>query len=67
MDKQVVYKVGGDIDSALKGDYQLDPKAILKEAWGHTQSNRKVINFALLTTLFIGLFIILIITLKERL
>ncbi|MGJ8692355.1 MAG: hypothetical protein ACSHW0_07725 [Thalassotalea sp.] len=62
MDKETIFKVGGDLESALKGEYQLAPKAILKEAWLHTQASRKVLNLALLTTLLIGLLITLFVS-----
>lgn len=62
MDKQPVIKVGGDVESALKGQYRINPRAVIKEAWLHTLSSRKNINFGLTIALSIGIFTTLLLS-----
>ncbi len=53
-EKITIVQVGGNIESALKGDYQIDVKAILTEAWQQTLKSRLAINLGLLFSLFLG-------------
>lgn len=53
-EKITIVQVGGNIESALKGDYQIDVKAILTEAWQQTLTSRLAINLGLLFSLFLG-------------
>lgn len=55
MEKESLTNIGGNIESALKGDYTLSISNILKEAWQLTQRSRKSINISLLGTSFIGM------------
>jgi len=53
--KRTVVKIGGSIEQSLKGDYQLDVAAILKEAWQLTKKTRVAINLGILFSLIIGM------------
>ncbi|NQY65884.1 MAG: hypothetical protein HRT38_19795 [Alteromonadaceae bacterium] len=55
MDKNKVVKVGGSIEKALKGEYQIDVASVLKEAWGYTKKSRASINMGLLFSLGLGM------------
>ncbi|WP_440876844.1 hypothetical protein [Thalassotalea sp. PLHSN55] len=55
MDKISVVQVGGSIERAVKGEYHLDMKAIINEAWRSTQQSRLSLNVGLLFTYFIGI------------
>ena len=55
--QQTVVKVGGSIEKALKGDYQIDVANTLKEAWEITQKSRASINLGLFFSLFIGMVV----------
>lgn len=52
-----VVSIGGNIESALKGDYTVDVKAVLTEAWQLTQLSRKSINLALLFIFLFGMLV----------
>lgn len=56
MEKLPVVKVGGSIESAIKGEYSLDVSAILKEAWQITLNSRMSINLGLFICLLIAMF-----------
>lgn len=56
-DKISVIQVGGSIEKAIKGEYQLDVAEILKEAWQLTRQSRTSIVLGLLFVFFIGAFI----------
>lgn len=60
MEKHPIIHVGGDMESALKGEYNIDVQAVLKEAWALTTHNRKTINLSLLFILSIGMLAMLI-------
>ncbi|WP_085299665.1 hypothetical protein [Cognaticolwellia mytili] len=60
MEKLPIMKVGGSIDTAIKGEYNLDVVAILKEAWQITLKSRMAINLGLFFCLFIGMFVSII-------
>lgn len=48
MDKKSLFQVGGNIESAVKGDFKINVQAILKEAWGKSPLSRLSINSGLL-------------------
>lgn len=56
-EKITIVQVGGNIESALKGDYQIDVKAILNEAWQQTLKSRLAINVGLLFSLILGILV----------
>jgi len=56
-EKITIVQVGGNIESALKGDYQIDVKAILNEAWQQTLKSRLAINVGLLFSLMLGILV----------
>ena len=56
-EKISIVQVGGNIESALKGDYQIDVKAILTEAWQQTLKSRLAINVGLLFSLLLGMLV----------
>ena len=56
-EKITIVQVGGNIESALKGDYQIDVKAILTEAWQQTLKSRLAINLGLLFSLLLGMLV----------
>jgi hypothetical protein len=60
VDKKPLIDIGGNIDKATRGDYQLDVTAILKEAWLKTQHTKQPINFALLGILSLGMLVTLV-------
>ncbi len=55
MDKHTVLQVGGSLERAVKGEYNLDMRAILKEAWQQTLKSRISINLGLLFIYILGL------------
>lgn len=57
VDKDSIVQVGGDIERALKGDYHLDVKTILKEAWQLTQGSRVSINGGLSVIFMLGMLV----------
>jgi len=56
-EKISIVQVGGNIESALKGDYQIDVKAILTESWQKTLKSRAAINLGLLFSLLLGMLV----------
>ena len=56
-EKITIIQVGGNIESALKGDYQIDVKAILTESWQQTLKSRSAINIGLLFSLLLGMLV----------
>ena len=56
-EKITIVQVGGNIESALKGDYQIDVKNILTEAWEQTLKSRLAINLGLLFSLLLGMLV----------
>lgn len=56
-EKVTIVQVGGNIESALKGDYQIDAKAIITEAWQQTLKSRLSINLGLLFSLLLGMLV----------
>jgi len=56
VEKLPVVKVGGSIENATKGEYSLDVREILKEAWQLTLKSRLSINVGLFICLLIAMF-----------
>jgi len=56
-EKITIVQVGGNIESALKGDYQINVKAIFTEAWQQTLKSRLAINLGLLFSLLLGMLV----------
>lgn len=54
-EKISIVQVGGNVKSALQGDYQINVKAILREAWQLTLKSRLAINIALLFSILLGM------------
>ncbi|MBL4910103.1 MAG: hypothetical protein JKX78_08850 [Alteromonadaceae bacterium] len=57
MEKKAVVQVGGNVESAIKGDYQINVALVLKEAWGQTQQGRQAINLGLVFIFVIGMLV----------
>lgn len=57
LEKENVFHVGGSIETAEKGEYSLDVKAIMSEAWQTTKASRLVLNLSFLYCIFIGMLI----------
>lgn len=57
MDKSTVFNVGGDLESAVKGEYTVEVYAVLKEAWKKTQQSRRAINSGLLFVFSLGVLV----------
>jgi hypothetical protein len=56
-EKITIVQIGGSIERALKGDYQIDVKAILTESWQQTLKSRLSINLGLLFSLLLGMLV----------
>jgi len=56
-EKITIVQVGGSIERALKGDYQIDVKEILTESWQQTLKSRLAINLGLLFSLVLGMLV----------
>ncbi|NQY88422.1 MAG: hypothetical protein HRT51_11880 [Colwellia sp.] len=56
-EKITIVQIGGSIERALKGDYQIDVKAILTESWQQTLKSRLAINLGLLFSLLLGMVV----------
>jgi hypothetical protein len=52
--------VGGSVERALTGQYQINTKAVLSEAWANTKRSRMSINLALLFVLVLGTIVSLV-------
>ncbi len=61
-EKISVVHIGGSIEKALKGDYIIDVKAVLAEAWQYTLRARVSINLGIAFSLFLGTLISLIVS-----
>ena len=61
-EKITIVQVGGNIESALKGDYKIDVKAILTESWQQTLKSRLAINLGLLFSLVLGILVSLLVS-----
>lgn len=56
-EKITIVQVGGSIERALKGDYQIDVKGIFTESWQQTVKSRLAINLGLLFSLVLGMLV----------
>lgn len=56
-EKITIVQIGGSIERALKGDYQIDVKGILTESWQQTLKSRLAINLGLLFSLGLGMLV----------
>jgi hypothetical protein len=54
VEKHSIIQVGGNVNSAIKGEYHLDIASILKEAWQKTQQSRQAINGGLAFVFILG-------------
>ncbi len=61
-EKITIVHVGGNVESALKGDYKIDVKAILTESWQQTLKSRLAINLGLLFSLVLGVLVSFIVS-----
>lgn len=61
-EKISIVQVGGSVERALQGDYQIDVKAILTEAWQITLQSRVAINLGLIFVLSLYILITLILS-----
>jgi len=52
-----MFNVGGNLESAVKGEYTIEVSAVLKEAWKQTQQSRKAINNGLLFVFSLGILV----------
>jgi len=52
-----IVQIGGSIERAVKGDYQIDIKSVLTEAWQQTLRSRLAINLGLLFSLGLGMLV----------
>ncbi len=55
MEKQPFIHIGGSLERAVQGDYTLDVKSVLQEAWQKTQQNRASINGGLAFIMLLGM------------
>ena len=62
MEEHSVLQVGGSVEKAVKGDYRIDAKAVLNEAWTNTKKSRLSINIGLLFTLAMGVVMTIIVS-----
>lgn len=53
--------IGGNLASALKGEYKLNVQAILTEAWGLAKQHRTTLNISMLIVFFIGVSVTLLV------
>lgn len=56
-EKNIIVSIGGSVEGAVKGEYSIDVKAVLSEAWQHTVKSRMSINLALLFVLIFGMMV----------
>jgi len=49
--------IGGSVERAVKGEYSIDVKAVLTEAWQQTLKSRMSINLALFCVLVFGMIV----------
>ncbi|MCW8833561.1 MAG: hypothetical protein OQK09_00060 [Colwellia sp.] len=61
-EKISIVQVGGSVETALRGDYHIDVRAILTEAWQLTLKSRLAINLGLLFSLLLGMSISLLVS-----
>lgn len=56
-EKKIIVSVGGSVERAVKGDYDINVKAVLTEAWQYTLQSRISINLSLFLVLFFGMVV----------
>jgi len=61
-EKISIVQVGGSVERALQGDYQINVKAILTEAWQLTLKSRLAINVGLLFAILLGMSVSFIVS-----
>ncbi|GLX80477.1 hypothetical protein tinsulaeT_38170 [Thalassotalea insulae] len=61
MEERSILQVGGSIEKALKGEYSIDVKGVLHEAWRLTNKSRSSINLGLFISLLIGVLVTLLV------
>jgi hypothetical protein len=59
-EKPKLVNIGGSIERAITGQYQINSKAVLNEAWANTQNSRMSINLALIFVLVLATIISLV-------
>lgn len=62
MDKDQIINVGGTVDKAVTGDYSIDIKQVLQEAWQKTKLSRISINAGILISLILGMLVTLLVS-----
>jgi len=55
VEEKPVINVGGNIEKAIAGDYKIDTRTVLSEAWKLTQKSRAPINLSLAISFGIGM------------
>ncbi|MEY8214157.1 MAG: hypothetical protein RPR97_06685 [Colwellia sp.] len=56
-DENKIVSIGGSVERAVKGEYSIDVKVILTEAWQRTLQSRMSINIALILVLAFGMIV----------
>jgi len=56
-EKNIIVSIGGSVERAVKGEYSIDVKAVLSEAWQHTLQSRMSINLGLILVLVFGMIV----------
>ncbi|WP_057831062.1 hypothetical protein [Colwellia sp. TT2012] len=56
-EKNIIASIGGSLERAVKGEYSIDVKAVLSEAWQQTLKSRMSINLALFFVLIFGMIV----------
>ena len=62
MDKDKIFNVGGTPEKAIVGDYSIDVKQVMQEAWATTRASRISINVGILFALVIGMLVTLLVS-----
>ncbi len=56
-EENIIVSIGGSVERAVKGEYSIDVKAILTEAWQQTLQSRMSINIALILVSVFGMIV----------
>jgi len=56
-EKNIIVSIGGSVERAVKGEYSIDVKAVLSEAWQHTLQSRMSINLGLIFVMLFGMIV----------
>jgi len=56
-EKKIILSIGGSVERAVKGEYSINVKAILTEAWQYTLQSRISINLSLFLVLVFGMIV----------